>query len=138
MALATAWCQGVATRSVRPTPRGKPSGLPFHARFVDVAAEAGLRAPVIYGEEYRKTYILETTGCGAAFLDYDNHGHTDVFLTYWGQNVLYRNLGDGTFADVTRASGLLDRRTRWGSGATFLDYDRDGDLAPHWTPALTA
>src|SRR5947207_2366359 len=65
---------------VRPQPRGKPSGLPFHARFTDVAASAGLRQPVIYGGVSGNEYILETIGCGAAFFDYDNDGWLDIFL----------------------------------------------------------
>src|ERR1044071_8823687 len=72
--------QGIATRNVRPSPRGKPSGLPFSPRFTDVAQQAGLRAPVICGSVDRKTYILETVGCGAAFVDYDNDGWIDIFL----------------------------------------------------------
>jgi hypothetical protein len=179
--------QGSASRGVRPTPRGKPSGLPFHAKFTDVAEQAGLRLPVVYGEVARDEYILETIGCGAAFFDYDNDGwidifvlsgarregtpkdasnrlyknnrdgtftdvtekagllrqgwasavtvgdynndgHEDLFITYWGQNVLYRNNGDGTFTDVTREAGLLEAGKRWGSGCTFVDYDRDGHL----------
>src|ERR1700686_3275013 len=72
--------QGVSTRAVTPTPRGKPSGLPFHAHFTDVAAAAGLRAPIVYGGVDRKDYIIETMGCGCAFLDYDNDGWLDVFV----------------------------------------------------------
>ena len=60
----------MATRSVKPTPRGKPSGVPFLASLVDVAAAAGLHAPIIYGGVERKEYIVETMGCGCAFLDY--------------------------------------------------------------------
>src|SRR5256712_13593710 len=179
--------QGIASRGVRPQPRGKPSGLPFHARFTDVADAAGLRLPVIYGDLSNNEYILETIGCGAAFFDYDNDGwldifllsgtqrqgapkeasnrlyknnrdgtfpdvtakagllrqgwasavtvgdynndgHEDLFITYWGQNVLYRNNGDGTFTDVTSEAGLLEAGKRWGSGCTFVDYDRDGHL----------
>ena len=60
--------------------------------------------------------------------DYNNDGFDDLFVTYWGQNVLYRNNGDGTFTDVTERAGLLHQGTRWGSGCTFLDYDRDGKL----------
>ena len=61
--------------------------------------------------------------------DYDNDGHEDLFVTYYGQNRLYRNRGDGTFEDVTaHGRALLDQRTRWGTGCAFLDYDRDGRL----------
>lgn len=60
--------------------------------------------------------------------DYDNDGDEDLFITYWGRNVLYRNNGNGTFADVTQKAGLGTTGTRWGSGCTFIDYDRDGDL----------
>ena len=181
------WGQGISSRGVRAMARGKPSGLPFLARFTDVAAEAGLRAPVIYGGVNQKSYILETTGCGCAFFDYDNDGWLDIFLlsgtrldnapedatnrlyknnrdgtfadvtdnaglrrtgwassvcvgdfdndgfddlfiTYWGGNVLYRNNGDGTFTDVTEKAGLLHSETRWGSGCTFIDFNRDGNL----------
>jgi hypothetical protein len=179
--------QGISTRSVKPMPRGKPSGLPFNAHFTDIAENAGLRQPVIYGGVDRKQYILETVGCGAAFIDYDNDGWLDIFIlsgtrlegppdgctnrlyknnrdgtftdvtekaglhrtgwasavcigdynndgnddlfvTYWGQNVLYRNNGNGTFTDVTEESGLLQKEKRWGSGCTFIDYNRDGHL----------
>src|SRR5262252_7505688 len=72
--------QGVASRGVKPQPRGKPSGIPFRARFVDVAGEAGLVKPVVYGEQDKKEYILETVGCGCAFIDYDNDGWMDLFL----------------------------------------------------------
>jgi len=64
----------------------------------------------------------------ATAADYNNDGHEDLFITYWGQNVLYRNNGDGTFTDVTREAGLASSRTRWGAGCCFLDYDRDGHL----------
>jgi enediyne biosynthesis protein E4 len=179
--------QGMSRRSVKPAPRGKPSGIPFHARFTDVAAAAGLRAPVIYGGIERKNYLLETVGCGVAFLDYDNDGwldifvlggtrlegapagatnrlyrnnrdgtftdvtekaglhrtgwasavavgdfdndgYDDLFVTYWGRNVLYHNNGDGTFTDVTAKSGIVQERDEWGSGCTFVDYNRDGHL----------
>src|SRR5690349_13316529 len=48
--------QGILSRNVHPAPRSKPSGLPFHAHFTDVAEKAGLRAPVIYGPEDHKSY----------------------------------------------------------------------------------
>lgn len=60
--------------------------------------------------------------------DFDNDGWIDLFVTYWGQNVLYRNRGDGTFEDVTEASLLLQDRRRWNTGCAFVDYDRDGHL----------
>lgn len=69
---------------------------------------------------------------GASIGDYDNDGDTDLFVTYWGQNVLYSNNGDGTFTGVTAKAGLVQKtppnRPFWGSGATFIDYDRDGKL----------
>ena len=76
--VASLWGQGVASRGVKASPRGKPSGLPFHAQFTDIAASAGLRAPVIYGGVDRKRYILESVGCGAAFIDYDQDGWLDI------------------------------------------------------------
>jgi hypothetical protein len=82
--------------------------------FTDVTVHAGLRR--------------EGWGSAVCVGDYDNDGREDLYLTYWGQNVLYRNQGDGTFADVTQKAGLGTKGTRWGSGCTFVDYDRDGLL----------
>ena len=176
----------------RPAPKGAPSpvaGTPLGISFIDVAREAGLNAKTIYGGEHKNRYLLETTGCGVAFFDYDhddwvdiflvngsriegfvkgqepvshlfrnnrdgtftdvtikaglthsgwgqgccvgdynNDGWNDLFVTYYGQNILYRNNGDGTFTDVTAKTGLLQSRTRWNSGCAFFDYDRDGNL----------
>ncbi len=161
----------------------------FPVSFTNVAPTAGLSEPTIYGGVDRKRYIIETNGCGVAFVDYDNDGwvdvftlsgtrleglpagkeptnrlyrnrgngtfadvtdkaglrrsgwassvcigdynndgHDDLFITYWGKNVLYRNNSDRTFSDVTQKAGLLANDTRWGSGCTFVDYDRDGRL----------
>ena len=72
--------QGVAAHTVKPVARPAPSGRPFYAHFVDVAAAAGLHAPVVYGGVESKKYILEATGCGCAFVDYDNDGWMDIFL----------------------------------------------------------
>lgn len=179
--------QGVATRGVRAAPRGKPSGLPFNAKFTDVAQQAGLKEIVVAGHSDRCDYIVETMSCGCAFVDYDNDGwldivvltgsrfgdapadasirlyknnrdgsfsdvtkaaglfrtgyyygvtvgdynndgHEDLFITGWGQNILFHNNGDGTFTDVTKSAGLLNAKPRWGTGCTWVDYDRDGRL----------
>ncbi len=123
----------MSTRGVRPTPRAKSSGLPFHASLTDVAGNAGLSAPVIYGGVERNDYIVEAIGCGAALLDYDNDGWLDIFLlsgTRWedapsgATNRLYRNNRDGTFTDVTEKAGLT--RTGWACGVTVGDYNNDG------------
>ena len=179
--------QGVVSRKAKAEPRMAPSGRPFNARFTDIAKEAGLVLPVVYGEADHKDYILETVGCGCAFFDYDNDGWMDIFLlsgssmagapsgasnrlyrnnrdgtfsdvtekaglrftgwgsgvcvgdynndgwedlfcTFYGQNKLYRNNGDGTFTDVTKQAGLDNSKTRWGAGCSFVDYNRDGHL----------
>lgn len=123
----------MATRNVRAQRRAETSGKPFAANFVDVSAEAGLRHPTIYGPVDHKDYIVETVGCGCAFLDYDNDGWMDL-LVLSGSRVagapqgtssrLYRNNRDGTFTDVTEEAGLL--RELWASAVTVGDYDNDG------------
>ncbi|MGA2349165.1 MAG: CRTAC1 family protein [Terracidiphilus sp.] len=65
---------------------------------------------------------------GVCVGDYNNDGWEDLFITYYGQNQLYRNNGDGTFTDVTEKAGLLHPKTRFSSGCTFVDYNRDGLL----------
>jgi hypothetical protein len=179
--------RGMGSRNVAALPRGKASGLPFHARFTNIANAAGLGAPIIYGDISTNDYILDSMGCGVAFLDYDNDGwedillltgrrwndtptgaiirlyhnnrdgtftdiseksglarsvwasgvtiadydndgFDDIFITCWGQNILFHNNGDGTFTDVTERAGLLHPGVRFGSGCTWVDYDRDGHL----------
>ncbi len=73
---------------------------------------------------------LNTTGWGQGVCigDFDNDGHPDVLLTYYGHNILYRNKGDGTFEDVTEKAKLPITGVRYGSGCSFVDYDRDGYL----------
>ncbi len=73
---------------------------------------------------------LNDPGCGhgVAVGDYDNDGFVDVYVTNFGKNALYRNLGNGAFHNVTSAAGLLTDRDYWSSSAAFCDYDRDGDL----------
>ena len=65
-------------------------------------------------------------GHGVACGDYDNNGYVDLYVTNFGANRLYRNNGDGTFADVTVQAGVGD--PHWSSSATFFDYDSDGYL----------
>ena len=60
--------------------------------------------------------------------DYDRDGWLDLFVTYFGRNALYRNVAGERFEDTTRAARLESAGVRWGSGCSFLDYDRDGDL----------
>jgi enediyne biosynthesis protein E4 len=125
--------QGMGGHTVKPTPRGAPSGRPFNAHFVDVAANAGLRVPVIYGGEEAKKYIIESTGCGCAFIDYDNDGWMDLFIlsgTRLGgapegtTNRLYKNNRDGAFTDVTEKAGL--HSLGWACGVCVGDYNNDG------------
>ncbi|MDQ6665608.1 MAG: CRTAC1 family protein [Acidobacteriota bacterium] len=185
--MAHSFAQGMASRGVKAVPRGKPSGLPFRARFTDVGRKAGLLGTVVAGHTDHADYIVESMSCGAAFFDYDNDGWLDIlvlsgsrfgdappnasnrlyknnrngtftdvtekaglfrtgyangvtvadynndgfddlFITCWGQNILYRNNGDGAFTDVTKEAGLLDPEPRFGTGCVFFDYDRDGLL----------
>src|SRR5437016_9221112 len=125
--------QGVSAHKAQSTARPPASGRPFNAHFVDVASAAGLRAPVIYGGVENKKYILESTGCGCAFFDYDNDGWMDIFLlcgTRLGgdppeaTNRLYKNERDVTFTDVTEKSGL--GAVGWASGVCVGDYNHDG------------
>lgn len=122
-----------------PFPEGKKTGPAFHNAllrnkgggvFEDVTVRAGLA-----GENLG--YSL-----GAAAADYDNDGFTDLFVANAGGNTLYRNQGDGTFRDVTAASGLgvKPEGTLSVQGA-WVDFDHDGylDLVvsnyTQWTPA---
>lgn len=65
-------------------------------------------------------------GNGVCVADFDNDGHEDVYLTYWGSNALFRGDGDGTFTDVAAKAGAAGDGKTWSTGCTFLDYDRDG------------
>ena len=168
--------------------RGSQDTPPPGFAFTNVARESGLNAKTIYGGEHKNKYLLETTGCGVAFFDYDNDGWLDIFLvngrawrafptarsrlaissnnrdgtftdvtakagvghsgwgqgvcvgdydndgfddlfvTYFGKNVLYHNNGDGTFTDVSEKAGVAGNGKRWNTGCAFVDYDRDGKL----------
>jgi hypothetical protein len=65
-------------------------------------------------------------GMGAAVGDYDNDGFADLYVTSYGTNTLYRNNGNGTFADVTARAGVA--AGGWSTSAGFVDYDNDGHL----------
>ncbi|MGB2591277.1 MAG: CRTAC1 family protein [Candidatus Acidiferrum sp.] len=157
--------------------------------FLNVARESGLHTKTIFGGEHKNKYLLETTGCGVAFYDYDNDdwldiflvngwrlegfpkgqepishlfknnrdgtftdvtvkaglvhsgwgqgvcigdydndGCDDLFVTYFGKNVLFHNNDNGTFTDVTDKAGVATNGKRWNTGCAFVDYDRDGYL----------
>jgi hypothetical protein len=148
--------------------------------FRNVAQQAGLTTPIPNGGSASKQFILETTGSGVAFIDYDNDGladifiasgpgspsrmyhnegggkfrdvseslgftrqgwaqgvcagdydndgYTDLFVTYWGENALYRNIGGRRFEDVTAKVHLTQDRVRYNTGCAFIDYDNDGKL----------
>ena len=109
-------------------------GIPV--TYVDVAKEAGLTVPNVWGGVEHKKYIVETKGSGIAFFDYDHDGWLDVYLTNglrlnekWpaGQEPrshLFKNNRDGTFTDVTAKSGL--GQVGWQTGVSVGDYDNDG------------
>jgi len=122
-------------------------GAPLGVNLTDTAQQAGLNAVCVFGDPHTKRWIIETTGCGVAFFDYDQDGWQDIFLvsgTTLEQesgagskkpanhdsgvsrptNHLYKNNRDGTFTDVTAKAGLL--RTGWGQGVCVGDYDNDG------------
>jgi len=189
--LAMAWPQRArASAQVQQKAAAEPGpGTNLGISFLNVGREAGLNAKTIFGGEHKNKYLLETTGCGVAFYDYDNDGWLDIFLvngsrlegfpkgseptshlfrnnrdgtftdvtvkagvahsgwgqavcvgdydndgwddlfvTYFGKNVLYHNNGDGTFTDVSEKAGVAGTGTRWNTGCAFVDYDRDGKL----------
>lgn len=100
------------------TPGSAPTSHLYHnnrdGTFTDVTAKTGL---------------LQTGwGQGVCAGDYDNDGFEDLFVTYYGKNVLYHNNGDGTFTDVSEKAGVAGSGKDWGSGCAFVDYDRDGKL----------
>jgi hypothetical protein len=113
----------------------KPAASPLGVSFVDIGRQAGLNAKTIFGGMAKNKYLLETTGCGVAFYDYDNDGWLDIFLVN-GWRIegfpkgdepvchLFKNNRDGTFSDVTLKAGLA--RSGWGQGVCVGDYDNDG------------
>ena len=82
-------------------------------QFTDVTLAAGLAVPMY--------------GMGVAAGDYDNDGDTDIFVTAYGLNRLFRNDG-GHFIDTTKETGVGGAAHAWSTSASFLDIDNDGDL----------
>ncbi|MHC4698620.1 MAG: FG-GAP-like repeat-containing protein, partial [Planctomycetota bacterium] len=115
------------------------------ARFTDVTAKAGIDFVQTIGD-HEMTNIVEATGVGCGFLDYDGDGRMDIYLVSgcWLKGLsdakldaherkklakatdrLYRNRGDGTFEDVTAKAGLAN--PAYGMGVVVADYDDDSD-----------
>ncbi|SMO47697.1 CRTAC1 family protein [Fodinibius sediminis] len=90
--------------------------------FSDISSHAGLD--------------LAVRGMGAAAGDFDNDGATDLFITTYGENRLYRNTSEGTFIEVTQQAGVGGKKGFW-AGASWSDYDRDGDLDLYITGYVT-
>jgi hypothetical protein len=188
LALGKSPLESALSVAANPQSSAKPEAS-LGVSFIDVARESGLNAKTIFGGERKNKYLLETTGCGVAFYDYDNDGWLDIFfvngsrlegfppgeeptshlfknnrdgtftdvtvkaglvhhgwgqgvcigdydndgwddlfVSYFGKNVLYHNNGDGTFIDVTDKAGVGGNGKRWNTGCAFVDYDRDGKL----------
>jgi hypothetical protein len=111
-------------------------------QFTDVTEEAGIDFKHSFGD-FDLTNIVEATGAGAVFFDYNDDGHLDIYFVNgaWDKTVndnrgrslrgklenrLYRSNGDGTFTDVTDEAGVGDRG--FGFGCSAADFDGDGDL----------
>jgi len=122
-----------------PTPQPEPTPTPTQHQqprivLTDVSVDAGITHPVLCGT-LAKHDLIDTNGTGAAVLDVDQDGLMDLYvvngsnLELWDDgptpNLLYRNLGDGRFAEEAAQRGVAD--TAWGSGALAWDYDNDGD-----------
>lgn len=114
------------------------ASLPLHANpyFHDATQDAGIGFVHVNGANGEK-FVIETVGPGGGFFDYDGDGRLDIYLINGAavlgteydpapQNALYRNRGDGTFADATEYAGVGD--TGYGMGLAVGDADNDGDL----------
>jgi hypothetical protein len=110
--------------------------------FTDVTRDVGIKFKHSYGD-FDLSNIVEGTGAGAMFLDYNGDGWLDIYFvngswlktvndnrgrSFRGKlsNSLYRNNKDGTFSDVTEKAGVGDKS--FGFGCSSADFDSDGDL----------
>lgn len=112
--------------------------LPDSFRFTDITAASGIRFRHTWGASKLRT-ILDSSGAGGGFLDYDNDGDLDIYLVQGGgytkdgsippdkklTSMLYRNEGHGVFVDVTESAHVGNRG--FGMGCAAADYDNDGD-----------
>jgi enediyne biosynthesis protein E4 len=121
------WVDALALSGTRLAPGGR----------IDSTDERDRAPSRLYRNQHDGTFKDVTSAAGLSRIgwassvcagDYDNDGFIDLFVTYYGANVLYRNVGSGRFEDATVKAGLSASGTRWGSGCTFVDYDRDGRL----------
>ncbi|WP_197446536.1 FG-GAP-like repeat-containing protein [Tautonia plasticadhaerens] len=120
-----------------PSPVGSPGDLPPIPSFRDEAATSGL-AFVYENDQTPERRLPETMGGGLGLLDYDGDGWVDVYCVQGGRfpggsasagggDRLFRNLGEGTFEDVTDASGISGFPRGFGHGVAVGDFDDDGD-----------
>jgi enediyne biosynthesis protein E4 len=105
--------------------------------FIERGKEAHLDTVVVSGDPAEKRFLIESVGGGLAVIDYNNDGWMDLYVANGGTiessrdgkgdqypGALYRNNRDGTFTDVTRAAGVINRY--WGKGALAFDFNNDG------------
>ncbi|HEY7923950.1 MAG TPA: VCBS repeat-containing protein, partial [Vicinamibacteria bacterium] len=126
---------GLALAAVWPRPGKVDAAEEARFRLVDVAAKAGITRVLLAGRP-DKDHLLDSSGGGAAFLDFDRDGRLDVYLVNgWrldgskvvekGRNALYHGKADGSFEDVTDAAGVSGEG-QWAQGVAVADYDKDG------------
>ncbi|MGC8667797.1 MAG: CRTAC1 family protein [Chthonomonadales bacterium] len=109
-------------RKIAPAYKGSAAAPPA-ITFQNVSQAAGLRFRFATSPPTRPRNILEVTGGGAGFLDFDGDGWPDIVLV--GERVgLFRNLGNGTFQDVSSRSGISVKGALM--GCAVADYDNDG------------